>query len=129
MALTMDELTGRRLPPGIGNPILAAIGTIIGPLADAGASAYSTYATHDIAKRDAKNAQAELQAAMAQRARETELAAQAKQREEALARENRFLAWEVAKIGLGTLALIGTTVVVVKGVGKLVASRSASRGS
>ncbi len=119
-AISLRELRAlRRAGLGQGE-ILSIVGGLVGPLAEAGVTAYSTYAQQDLANKDLKQRQAEVSALLAQRDKEVKVAAMQQQIEAKNAAiqgaiSSQLLSQNV-KIGLGVLALVTATVAVYKGV-------------
>lgn len=92
---------------------------IIGPLAEAGTTAYSTYAQTDLQKKELKTRRAEVEAMVAQRQREAELEAERQREELRLQAERAGYRAQFGQTALAVGALIGTTALVVWGVRRL----------
>jgi hypothetical protein len=84
---------------------------ILGPLADAGTSAYSTYVQQDLAKKETKAQRAEVQAALALRQREAELEAQRAAEEARYRAEQAPLRAQTIQIALGAGAVVGAAAI------------------
>ena len=112
----MAFLSCSDLHAGMGEAEIVA--AIVGPLAQAGASGYATYATSKNAEKERKARTKELQVVAAQREREIALMAEAQRRAALVSQAKAYTYSQTAQVGLSALALVGVTLGVVYFLGR-----------
>ena len=89
------------------------IAAIVGPLANAGASGYATYATSKNSEAERKARRKEIAQVAALRERELELMAKQRQREALVRQAQTYSRGQTVQVGLAAAALVGVSVGVV----------------